>query len=117
MKLQYASLVVGLVACGVAGLIPTARSAEPGQPAAPAISEDANTALQKMGKTLSSNEFSFKARTIRVYQDENSQPLHIFHAMKVVARRPDRLAVCVMGDDLSTDLLDDDTTATLVGAV
>jgi hypothetical protein len=31
-----------------------------------------------MSKTLSANEFSFQARTIRVYQDDQGQPLHFF---------------------------------------
>lgn len=68
-----------------------------------------------MGKTLLGNEFSFKARTIRVYEEDNGQPLHIFHAMKVVVRRPDRLAVHVSGDDGNTDLFYDGKTVSLVG--
>jgi len=58
---------------------------------------------------------SFKARTIRVYEDDKGQPLHIFHTMNVVAHRPDRLAVKVTGDDGSHQLLYDGKTVTVVG--
>ena len=44
----------------------------------PAISEDAGNALLQMGKTLQGKEFSFKAQTIRVFEDADAQPLHIF---------------------------------------
>jgi hypothetical protein len=116
MKLRYASVVAGLVASGAIGLVQTARAAEPTQTVKPAISPEASAALEKMGKALSSKEFSFKAQTIRVYQDEDGQPLHIFHMMKVDARRPDRLAVHVTGDDGSTELLYDGKTVAVVGA-
>ena len=56
--------------------LPTARAAEP----PPAISEEAAIAVSQMGKTLLSKELSFTAKTIRVYQDEAGQPLHIFDA-------------------------------------
>jgi hypothetical protein len=81
----------------------------------PAISREASMAVQEMGRTLSQKNFSFRAQTIRVYQDTDGQPLHIFHVMKVVARRPDRLAVHVTGDDGSTELLYDGKTATIFG--
>jgi len=63
--------------------------------------------VSQMGKTLLTKELSFSGETIRVYQDEAGQPLHIFHAMNVVARRPDRLAAHVTGDDGSHDLIYD----------
>ena len=54
----------------------------------------------RMGQTLrGAEQFSFQARTIRVYADANGQPLHIFHALKVVVHRPNRLLVEVSGDD------------------
>ena len=87
--------------------LPTARAGEPPMPVNPAISEEAATAVSQMGKTLLAKELSFTAKTIRVYQDEAGQPLHIFHAMNVVARRPDRLAAHVTGDDGSHDLIYD----------
>jgi hypothetical protein len=87
--------------------LPTARAAEPPPPVNPAISEEAATAVSQMGKTLLSKELSFTAKTIRVYQDEAGQPLHIFHSMNVVARRPDRLAAHIIGDDGSHDVIYD----------
>ena len=41
------------------------------------------------------------------FVDEAGQPLHIFHAMHVVVRPPDRLAAHVTGDDGSHDLIYD----------
>ena len=41
---------------------------------------------------------------------------HIFHAMKVVVHRPDRLAVRVTGDDGTHDLFYDGKTAAIFGA-
>jgi hypothetical protein len=93
----------GLLAGFVA--LPTARAAEPPPPVNPAISEEAATAVSQMGKTLLSKELSFTAKTIREYQDEAGQPLHIFHSMNVVARRPDRLAAHVTGDDGPHDVI------------
>ena len=69
-----------------------------------------------MSKTLSANEFSFQARTIRVYQDSEGQLLHIFHAMKVIVHRPDRLAVHAIGDDGGNDLFYEGKTVTVFGA-
>ena len=89
MKLRYASVVAGLVASGAIGLVLTARAAEPTQTVKPAISPEASAALEKMGKALSSKEFSFKAQTISGLPGRRmDQPLHVFHMMKVDARRP-----------------------------
>ncbi|MBV8094696.1 MAG: DUF2092 domain-containing protein [Acetobacteraceae bacterium] len=60
-----------------------------------------------MGETLRAEQFSFQAQTIRVYADSNAQPLHIFHTMKVVVHRPNRLLVDVTGDDGSRKLVFD----------
>jgi hypothetical protein len=60
-----------------------------------------------MDKALLDKELSFTAKTIRVYLDESGQPLHIFHTLKVVVRRPDRVAVQSTGDDGSHDLFYD----------
>lgn len=86
---------------------PIARAAEPAPPLKPAISEEAGIAVSQMGKTLLAKEFSFTAKTIRVFLDQSGQPLHIFHTLKVVVRRPDRLAVQSTGDDGSHDLFFD----------
>ena len=87
--------------------LPMARAAEPPPPVQPAISQEAATAVSQMGKTLSAKDLSFTAKVIRVYLDPSGQPLHIFHTIKVVARRPDRLAIEVTGDDGSHDLFYD----------
>jgi hypothetical protein len=84
-------------------------------PAQPAISEEASTAVAQMGKTLLANQFSFQARTLRVYTLTNVQPLHIAHSLKVTVRRPDRVRVDMTGDDGSTKLFYDGKTAVLFG--
>ena len=120
MKSSYGKTAAGLLACGVVflipALIPPARAADPAKPAPPGISAEASTALQQMSKTLSANEFSFQARTIRAYQENDGQPLHIFHTMKVVVHRPDRLAVHRTGDDGANDLFYDGKTVAIFGA-
>jgi hypothetical protein len=117
MKVRYARTVASLLASGVMGLIlglmPVARADDEGKPG---ISAEASAAIQQMGKTLSANDFSFLTRTIRVYQDNDGQPLHIFHTIKVVAHRPDRLAVHRTGDDGENDLFYDGKTVSIFGA-
>jgi len=106
---RHAVLITALgVLVGFAAL-PIARAAEP----APAISKEAGDAVAQMGKTLSTKDVSFTAKTIRVYLDESGQSLHIFHTMKVVVRHPDRLAVRVAGDDGAHDLFYDGKSATI----
>src|SRR6185437_15636356 len=82
-------------------------------PPKPAISEDVTTALARMGATLTSKAFSFQARTIRVYANQNGELLHIVHTFKVTVRRPDRLLVDGTGDDGPRELLYDGSTAVL----
>src|SRR5271168_747982 len=65
----------------------------------PAISEDASSAIARMGATLRSKEFSFQVRTIRVSANNNGELLHIGHTFKVTVRRPNRLLVDGTGDD------------------
>ncbi len=103
MRLRYPGLV-GLLACGAIGL---AYAAEPPQPSGMAISKEANTAIQQMGKTLAQEDISFKARTLRVYQDSDGDYLHVAHTVNVIARRPDRVSVTVTGDDGTTKLMYD----------
>ena len=114
MKVRYVSLVVGLLACGTAAFVPAARAAEPAQAVKPGISAEASAALKQMSKTLLSKEFSFKARTIRVYEDNSGDFLHIFHTINVVVRRPNRLSATAVGDDGTTKLLYDGKTVDLV---
>ncbi|WP_165820323.1 DUF2092 domain-containing protein [Microvirga sp. KLBC 81] len=99
----------------LAGLVAvqSAHAQEPPLPVRPALSEDADAALAALNKTLSAPELSFAARTSRVYLGESGQPLHIFHTMKVLVRRPDRLKIQVTGDDGSNDLVYDGKTVSL----
>ena len=101
MNLHWSSLV-GLVACG---LISLAYAAEPAQPNGSAISNEANEAIQQMGKTLAQENIAFKAKTMRVYQDSDGDYLHIVHRVDVTARRPDRMAVTATGDDWTIALI------------
>jgi len=100
------SVIISLAAAGSM----TARAAGPPKPT---ISEEASAALAHMGTTLQAKEFSFHARTIRVYADQNGELLHIAHAFKVVVRRPDRLLIEGTGDDGPRKLVYDGTTALL----
>jgi hypothetical protein len=84
-------------------------------PPAPAISEDVSTAIAQMGKSLEAVQFSFVARTLRVYAGPHGQPLHIAHLMKVTVRRPDRLLVDVAGDDGSVRLVYDGKQVSVLG--
>src|ERR1700746_4231589 len=110
MKLRWSSLV-GLVACGAVSL---AYAVEPGQPGA-AISNEANTAIQQMGKTLAQENIAFKAKTMRMYQDSDGDYLHIGHRMDVTARRPDRMAVTGTRDDGTKVLIYDGTQGSPLG--
>jgi hypothetical protein len=107
--------VVLLAGLGVAGLAGVAPGAQAATPPKQTISEDARAALAQMGKSLSADQFSFQARTLRVYADINGQLLHIAHSMKVVLRRPDKLLIDVAGDDGSTKLAYDGKTIALLG--
>src|SRR4051794_829805 len=117
MNLRFDKTVAGLLACGIVALIlaftPSSRAADSAKPATPGISAEASAAIQQMGKTLSANDFSFEARTIRAYQDDAGQLLHIFHTMKVMVRRPDRFAVHRTGDDGANDLFYDGKTVAI----
>ena len=112
VKLRYLAASGGLVAAVIIGLAPIGLSAaETAKPARPAISEEASAALLRMGQTLRSEQFSFQARTIRVYSDAGGDFLHIFHTLKVVVHRPDRLFAESTGDDGSNKIFFDGKTA------
>jgi hypothetical protein len=66
-----------------------------------------------MGRAVAAKELMFTARTVRVYLDETGQPLHIFHDMKAVFRRPNRLAIELVGDDGVHQLFYDGKSAAL----
>src|SRR5689334_18771614 len=114
--LKAALIVAGLCAAPVIGTIsamaPPALAANAPKPA---VSEEVRAALAQMGKTLLADQFSFQARTLRVYVERNGQPLHIAHTIQVVVRRPDRLSINISGDDGSTRLYYDGKTVTLLG--
>jgi hypothetical protein len=93
--------------------LPTARADEPTPPLKPAVSEEAAATVSQMGKTLLARDLTITARTISVYLDESGQPLHIFHAMKITVRRPDRIAVEFTGDDGKHDLFYDGKAASV----
>ncbi len=93
-----------------------AVAAQPAKAAKPAISEEAAAAVSHMGQTLRAAEFAFQARTIRVYAEPGGDVLHIFHTMKVLVHRPNRLLVDVTGDDGSNKLAFDGKTAVVFSA-
>ena len=109
MRLRSIVLAGGLLAAGPVGLVPTLLpAAQAAKPAKPAISEAASAALLRMGHTLAAAErFSFEARTIRVYTDAGGLPLHIFHTLRVVVQRPNRVFAKRTGDDGTTKLVFD----------
>lgn len=77
-----------------------------------AISPEARDAVTKLGKTLATGAFSFRARTIRQYEKDDL-PLHIVHAMAVTVRRPDHLKVDINGDDGQSEISYDGKTLTI----
>ena len=77
----YASVIVSTTMLG-------GWSAVAATPPKPTISEDARAAVAQMGKTLLPKEFSFQARTIRPYANENGVLLHIEHDFRITIRRP-----------------------------
>ena len=117
MKLRYIAVLGGMLAGVVVAAVPFALpAAPPAKPAQPAISEAASAALLRMGQTLRATDFSFQARTIRVYADPSGQTLHIFHNLKVTVHRPNELLVDGTGDDGSSKLVFDGKTAIVYSA-
>jgi hypothetical protein len=113
MKFRHLGFLGSLLAGGIIGVVPiTSFSVHAAaQQKKAEISEEATAALLRMGETLRSEQFSFQAQTVRVYADADGQPLHIFHTMKVVVHRPNRLLVDVSGDDGARKLVFDGKTA------
>jgi hypothetical protein len=109
------AVLAGITAAGTIALsltLPPARAAEA---AKPSISEEASAAMMQMGQSLLAKQFSFQARTLRVYADTDGRFLHIGHALKVVVRRPDRLRADIDGDDGVNQLFYDGKTLVLYG--
>jgi hypothetical protein len=112
VKLRHITVLGALLAGGIIGFLPITIPAAPAAKAAkPAISEEASAALLRMGQALSAKQFSFQAKTIRVYTDAGGEPLHIFHTLKVTVQRPNRVLAEVIGDDGSNKLVFDGKTA------
>jgi hypothetical protein len=106
----------GLKTVIAAGLVAVATPAFTAtSPAKPSVSAEASAALAQMAKSLLSQQFSFQARTLRVYADVDGRFLHIGHTMKVLIRRPDRLRVDIDGDDGATQVFYDGKTLVLYG--
>ena len=119
MKLRYIIVLETLFAGGLIGILPLTAPAShaAAQQKKPVISDEATAALVRMGQTLrGAEQFSFQARTIRVYANADGQPLHIFHTMKVMVHRPNRMLVDVNGDDGSNKLVFDGKTAIIFAA-
>jgi hypothetical protein len=119
VKLRYVIVLDALLAGGLIGILPLGAPAShaAAQQKKPAISEEASAALMRMGQTLrGAEQFSFQARTIREYADANGQPLHIFHTLKVVVHRPNRMLADVSGDDGTSKLVFDGKTAIIYSA-
>jgi hypothetical protein len=102
-----------VIALLIGAIVPPAHAANQ---AKPTISEEASAALLRMGQTLRAEQFSFQARTIRVYSEASGEPLHIFHTMKVTVHRPNRLLAEMTGDDGSNKLVFDGKTLTVFSA-
>lgn len=90
-------LLMGFVAATLTPVM--SRAAEPSTSPPPQISAEATEALQHMGATLRARQFSFQAKTLRVYAGPKGEPLHIFHTLDVTVDRPNRLLVVRNGDD------------------
>ena len=114
MQRRTVALLAGLSAGLLIGHAPSVGStAFAASLPQPAISEDARTAVAQMGTTLRAKEFSFRARTIRVYSNNADVLLHIEHQFTVTVRRPDRLLIDATGDDGARKLIYDGRTTTL----
>jgi hypothetical protein len=116
VNLRHLAVLAGL-AVGVLGMgRGPAYAAEPAAAAKPAITAEAAAALLRMGHSLQAAEFSFTAQTIRVYSADNGEFLHIFHTLRVVVHRPNRLVAEVTGDDGSSKVVFDGKTAWIYAA-
>jgi hypothetical protein len=112
LRLRSIAFLGALFAAVIVGVTPVCVfAAQSVRPAKPVISPEASAALLRMGHTLSARAFSFQAQTIRVYSDQGGDYLHIFHRLKVVVDRPNRMMADTEGDDGSTRIVFDGKTA------
>lgn len=110
------ALLTGVAVGSTISMVSTAVLAQhAANPPKPAISEDANSAIAQMARSLLADRFSFQVRTLRVYSGPDGVPLHIAHLMKITVRRPDRFRVDLSGDDGSTKLLYDGKSVVIYG--
>ncbi|MFL5265671.1 MAG: DUF2092 domain-containing protein [Stellaceae bacterium] len=117
MKFRYIAILSGWLIGGYTGFAPATAPAAPAAKAAkPAITEEASAALFRMGQALRADQFSFQAKTIRVYSDAGGEPLHIFHTLKVTVQRPNRVLAEMTGDDGSAKLTFDGKTLVIFSA-
>lgn len=107
MKSRWSGLIGLVAACGLIDLAYGQQQQPQSTGSSPGISNEANAAIQQMGKTLSQENVSVKAQTLRMYPDASGDFLHIKHVINIVARRPDRMAVTATGDDGTTKLVYD----------
>ena len=107
MKWRWSGLIALVAACGLINLAHGQQQRSQSTGSSPGISNDANAAIQQMGKMLSQENVSVKAQTLRMYHDASGDFLHIAHTINIVARRPDRMAVTASGDDGTTKLVYD----------
>jgi hypothetical protein len=108
VKLRYLALLGAFFAGGIfSAAPPSSIAAEPAKAAKPVISPEASAALVKMGQSLRADDFSFQVNTIRVYADQGGDLLHIFHTLKVVVHRPNRMMAEATGDDGSNKIVFD----------
>jgi len=107
MKWRWSGLIGLVAACGLIDVAYGQQQQPQSTGSSPGISNEANAAIQQMGKTLSQENVSVKAQTFRMYPDGSGDYLHIKHVINIVARRPDRMAVTATGDDGTTKLVYD----------
>ena len=116
MSLTRGAFLCALGTALLIGIVPgISFRANAAGPPKPTVSPEALATVERMGKTLLAEQFSFRARTLRSYADLNGQPLHIVHTMNVTIHRPDKLLVDVTGDDGQTKLFYDGKTTVLYG--
>ena len=105
MKWRWSGLIALVAACGLVNLAHGQQQQPQSTGSSPGISNEANAAIQQMGKALSQENVSVKVQTLRMYPDASGDFLHIKHVINIVARRPDRMAVTATGDDGTTKLV------------
>lgn len=110
MKLRHLAIVAAFLATGICGAAVPTTPVRAAAQKPPAISPEARAAIDHLGQTLASQQFSFRVQTIRVYADASGQPLHIYHNSEITVRRPDRLLATRTGDDGASKILYDGKT-------